>query len=193
MGVSEPIRIIDKPSLVDLDHCVHCGLCLNACPTYRELGLEMDSPRGRVYQMVKVAEGELEIGPSYVEHVELCLACRACESACPSGVKYGRLIEAARCEIETHVERPFGERLMRSFVFGRLLESRFLLRVFGFGLYLYQKSGMQALNWADMNVERLELKLWGVTFISYWFARDAIWSERMDPFQIMSIEQMYML
>jgi glycolate dehydrogenase iron-sulfur subunit len=145
MAASEPLPIIDKPSQVDLDHCVHCGLCLNACPTYRELGLEMDSPRGRVYQMVKVAAGELEIGNSYVEHINLCLACRACESACPSGVKYGRLVEAARAEIETAVERPLGERLLRRFVFGNLLSSPYLLRLFGFGLYLYQKSGMQAL------------------------------------------------
>ena len=121
MAASEPLPIIDKPSQVDLDHCVHCGLCLNACPTYRELGLEMDSPRGRVYQMVKVASGELKIGDSYVEHINLCLACRACESACPSGVKYGRLVEAARAEIETEVERPLSERLLRRFVFGNLL------------------------------------------------------------------------
>jgi glycolate oxidase iron-sulfur subunit len=145
MAVSEMLPVIDKPSLVDLDHCVHCGLCLNACPTYRELGLEMDSPRGRIYQMVKVASGEIEVGDSYAEHIGLCLACRACESACPSGVKYGRLVEAARAELETTIERPLPQRLFRRFVFGKLLRSRLLLRVFGFGLYLYQRSGMQAL------------------------------------------------
>src|SRR4029079_11575598 len=90
----------DKPQQSDLDRCVHCGLCLNACPTYRELGVEMDSPRGRIYQMVQAASGKAEIGPAYVEHLDLCLACRACESACPSGVQYGRLIEAARAEIQ---------------------------------------------------------------------------------------------
>ncbi len=146
MAVCEqPLRIIDKPSQVDLDHCVHCGLCLNACPTYRELGVEMDSPRGRVYQMVKVAQGELAIGPSYIEHIDLCLACRACESACPSGVKYGRLVEAARAEIESETTRPFLERLVRDFVFGRLLASPLLLRVAGFKMWLYQKSGLQSL------------------------------------------------
>ena len=76
---------IDKPRQADLDRCVHCGLCLNACPTYRVLGVEMDSPRGRIYQMAQVAAGA-PIGPSYIEHIELCLACRGCESACPSGV-----------------------------------------------------------------------------------------------------------
>src|SRR5208283_6114575 len=80
------------PLRFDLDRCVHCGLCLNACPTYRALGVEMDSPRGRIYQMGQVAGGA-PIGPSYIEHIELCLACRGCESACPSGVQYGRLVE----------------------------------------------------------------------------------------------------
>ena len=76
----------------DLDRCVHCGLCLNNCPTYRELGVEMDSPRGRIYQMVQVATGAAKINPSYIEHLDLCLACRGCETACPSGVQYGRLM-----------------------------------------------------------------------------------------------------
>jgi len=145
MAVSDQFSTADKPAQIDLDHCVHCGLCLNACPTYRELGLEMDSPRGRVYQMIKVAGGELRIGDSYIQHIELCLACRACESACPSGVQYGRLVEAARAEIETVIERPAGVRLLREFVFGRLLTSRFLLRLAGFSLFLYQKLGIQRL------------------------------------------------
>ena len=85
------------PKQFDLDRCVHCGLCLNACPTYRELRVEMDSPRGRIYQMVQVSNGA-PITESYQEHIDLCLACRACETACPSGVEYGRLVEAARAE-----------------------------------------------------------------------------------------------
>src|SRR5580658_5203174 len=96
---------MDKPKQEDLDRCVHCGLCLNACPTYRELGVEMDSPRGRIYQMVQVHEG-LPISDSYREHIDLCLACRGCESACPSGVQYGRLVEAARADIEANTVRP---------------------------------------------------------------------------------------
>jgi glycolate oxidase iron-sulfur subunit len=134
----------DKPQQVDLDRCVHCGLCLNACPTYRELGLEMDSPRGRIFQMVQVAAGA-PITDSYREHIDLCLACRGCESACPSGVEYGRLVEAARADIETHTHRPWRSRLVRSLVFRHLLQSPALMTLVGSMVYLYQASGMQRL------------------------------------------------
>lgn len=133
---------IDKPRQEDLDRCVHCGLCLNACPTYRELGVEMDSPRGRIYQMVQVAEGQ-PIGDSYREHIDLCLACRGCETACPSGVKYGRLVEAARADIEHHTRRPWLTRVVRDFIFRRLLPSPMLLTALGAMLYVYQVSGLQ--------------------------------------------------
>ena len=132
------------PRQFDLDRCVHCGLCLNACPTYRELGLEMDSPRGRVYQMVQVSEGA-PLTPSYIRHIDLCLACRGCESACPSGVPYGRMVEDARAQIETVRPRGWLTRRFRAFVFGRLLPSRALLTFFGTLLYLYQASGLKAL------------------------------------------------
>ncbi len=140
--MADSIVRFDKPQQVDLDRCVHCGLCLNACPTYRELGVEMDSPRGRIYQMNQVAAGA-PIGPSYIEHMELCLACRACETACPSGVEYGKLIEAARADIEARVPRPRGVRLLRKFVFGHLLQSPGLLKTVGAFLYLYEASGVQ--------------------------------------------------
>ena len=137
--------LVDKPSTFDLDHCVHCGLCLNACPTYRELGVEMDSPRGRVYQMVQVSTGTAAISDSYIEHIDLCLACRACETACPSGVEYGRLVEAARAEIENNVRRPWPARLLRNLVFARLLPSRTALRLAGLGMLVNQKLGIRKL------------------------------------------------
>ncbi len=149
---AQPLLVVqpdpDAPQRRDLDRCVHCGLCLNACPTYRELHLEMDSPRGRIFQMKQVSEaiyrGETPpITDSYREHLDLCLACRGCETACPSGVQYGRLIEAARAQIENHVERPLRERLIREFVFEKLLPSRSLLRLAGWGLRFYQWSGLQ--------------------------------------------------
>ena len=138
------VTAFDKPQQSDLDRCVHCGLCLNACPTYRELHVEMDSPRGRIYQMVQVSEGA-PISPSYIEHIELCLACRGCETACPSGVQYGRLVEAARAEIETKIRRPWRERLLRWLVFRKLLPSRLSLEIAGALLHLYQASGLKRL------------------------------------------------
>ena len=132
------------PTQFDLDKCVHCGLCLNACPTYRELGLEMDSPRGRVYQMVQVSEGA-PITPAYLEHIGLCLACRGCESACPSGVPYGRMVEQARAEIEARIPRGRLARWLRAFLFGQLLQSRALLSIAGTLLYLYEVSGLKTL------------------------------------------------
>ena len=132
------------PKQFDLDRCVHCGLCLNACPTYRELGLEMDSPRGRVYQMVQVSNGT-PITPSYEEHIGLCLACRGCETACPSGVPYGRMVEDARAQIESQKQRGRIATLLRDFVFRRLLVSPRALTAAGTLLYLSEKMKLKGL------------------------------------------------
>src|ERR1700736_3402628 len=83
--------------------CIHCGFCLPTCPTYAVLGVEMDSPRGRIYQMQAVAEGRMAISPEFVEHMYCCLGCRACETTCPSGVQFGKLIESAREQIQIEV------------------------------------------------------------------------------------------
>ena len=94
-----------------LNTCVHCGLCLAACPTYLELGTETDSPRGRIHLLRALEDGALQPTPAVVRHLDLCLGCRACEPACPSGVPYGSLIEAARPFVERH--RPWVRRLAR--------------------------------------------------------------------------------
>ncbi len=91
--------------------CVHCGLCLEACPTYVITRAEMDSPRGRIYLMKALAEGRLEMDRDAVRHLDLCLECRGCETACPSGVRYGRLIEHARGYIERNWRRSMVQRL----------------------------------------------------------------------------------
>jgi glycolate oxidase iron-sulfur subunit len=86
--------------------CVHCGLCTSACPTYVELGDENDSPRGRIYLMRAVTDGRLALDDAVRGHLDLCLDCRACESACPSGVQYGKLIEPFRIHVEKTAPRP---------------------------------------------------------------------------------------
>ena len=92
------------PGLLD---CVHCGLCLPVCPTYRETGRESSSPRGRIYLMRAVAEGRLPLDAAVAEEAYLCLDCRACETACPSGVGFGRLIEGTRAAVERAAQRSF--------------------------------------------------------------------------------------
>jgi glycolate oxidase iron-sulfur subunit len=135
----------DTPQYEDYSKCIHCGLCLNACPTYRELHLESDSPRGRIFQMIQVAEGRLELGDSYVHHMDMCLDCRSCETACPSNVHYGRLIEAARAQIHTNYQRPLLERWGRALFYERLLTSPALMKLFGYALVFYQRSGLRDL------------------------------------------------
>lgn len=122
--------------------CVHCGLCLPFCPTYNVLGLEADSPRGRIYQMKLVTEGAVDPGdPHFRKHIYQCLDCRACETACPSGVQYGKLVEAARSMIppENAVERA-----TRKVALAGVLNSRVALKVVGMGSRLYQRSGLQS-------------------------------------------------
>lgn len=149
----------EAPRWKDYSKCIHCGLCLNACPTYRELGVEMDSPRGRIYQMIQVEKGRLPISDTFVKHIDLCLDCRACETACPSGVEYGKLVESARGQIENHYKRSPLERLLRAFFFHRLLLSRRRLDQVGRLLRLYQESGLERLVLASGALKLLSRRL----------------------------------
>ncbi len=135
----------EAPRWADYSRCVRCGLCLNACPTYRELGLETDSPRGRIYQIIQVERGRLPLGESFVRHIDLCLDCRACETACPSGVEYGKLVEAARGQIEKYYKRPPLEALLRKLFFYEILPYRRRLELAGKLLRFYQRSGLEKL------------------------------------------------
>lgn len=132
--------ILDKKLLKE---CVHCGLCLDYCPTYRVLGHEADSPRGRIYQIRQVYEGRVDpADPDFRQHIYACLDCRACQTACPSGVQYGAIIEAAR-SITTPVNAS--EKTLGRLILGTVFTRPRLLDTVGFGLRLYQRSGLQRL------------------------------------------------
>ena len=133
----------DAPSEDDLYKCVQCGFCLNACPTYLETGLEAESPRGRLTLMKAVNEGRVGMTPTVTRHWDLCLQCRACEVACPSGVPYGRIMMATRAEMKSRVKRPLRERFAREVGFNRLLPRPKLMRTFGKITRFYQRSGVR--------------------------------------------------
>jgi len=114
----------------DLATCVHCGLCLDACPTFRTTGLETESPRGRIYLMTQWKRGTLPFEEEQVRHIDLCLGCRTCEAVCPSGVPYGRIIEAGRAEVEK-LRRPTVKRTVASVALRQLLPHPGRLRALG--------------------------------------------------------------
>jgi len=135
---------IDRPPKNIVDDCVHCGFCLSACPTYIETGNELDSPRGRIYLMGSVLEEKIPLGDTVVEHLDKCLGCLACETACPSGVEYRFLIEASRAQIEKNYKRSAGDKLFRGMLFSLLPYPKRLGRMLPL-LYFYNKSGLRKL------------------------------------------------
>jgi glycolate oxidase iron-sulfur subunit len=148
--ISEAIRAgtpltLGGLSVEGVNQCVHCGLCLAYCPTFSELGTEMDSPRGRIFLVKSLAEGRIDLTESTIRHLDLCLDCRACETVCPAGVPYGRLIEAAKAEIERRHPGSPVRRAFRWLNFAVLLGHPSALRFAATVLRLYQRSGLQAL------------------------------------------------
>ncbi len=149
---------IDQPSLDIIHDCVHCGFCLSSCPTYLETGNELDSPRGRIYLMKSALEGRIPLGQSLVKHLDLCLGCLACEPACPSGVRYGRLIESGRSQIERRYDRPFSEKFYRSLLFSIFPYPKRLKFLLPF-LLLYQATGINRLIRSSRILHSLSKKL----------------------------------
>jgi len=131
-----------KPELID--SCVHCGFCLATCPSYRVIGKEMDSPRGRIYLMDAINKGEATIDLATSQHFDSCLGCLACVSTCPSGVQYDKLLADTRPQIERNQPRSLSDRLIRKLIFN-LFPYPNRLRNFLPPLWLYQKSGLQKL------------------------------------------------
>ncbi len=133
------------PSFEKVSTCVHCGLCLEACPTYRELRVEMDSPRGRIYLMRGILQNKIGPSPQVLRHLDQCLDCRACETACPSGVQYGHILERTRTVLEPVRRRGPLARAVRWFGFQRLLPSRTMQRLVFKLLWLLEAIGLTRL------------------------------------------------
>jgi glycolate oxidase iron-sulfur subunit len=127
-----------------IDDCVHCGFCLPACPTYVLWGEEMDSPRGRIYMMKKSTQGEAPLDQRFRLHMDNCLGCMACMTACPSGVQYDKLIEDTRAQVERNIPRPIADTLFRKFLFATFPYAG-RLRLLALPTLLYQRSGLQKL------------------------------------------------
>jgi glycolate oxidase iron-sulfur subunit len=137
-----PVRdVVEYELLFD---CVHCGLCLEACPTYILARTEMDSPRGRIYQIKALAEGRLDADADVVRHLDFCLGCRGCETACPSGVHYGALIEQTRGWVEENYRRGLAQRVQR-WIIGQLFPYPARLRIALAPLRMIERAGLRPL------------------------------------------------
>jgi glycolate oxidase iron-sulfur subunit len=145
MAAPSAFDAVDAPSTEGLRACVHCGICLPQCPTYRVLGEEMDSPRGRIYLMRAAAEGRVGLTPTLARHLDLCLGCRGCETACPSGVPFGQLLEATRAQLtRKNVRAPETDHATARWALETFPHPARLAPLL-WGLKLYQASGAQAL------------------------------------------------
>jgi len=145
----------DRPATIDLDTCTRCGLCEQACPTFRLIGTEADSPRGRIFMMKDVEQGRAPVDAFLAEHLYVCLGCRACETACPSGVPFGRLLEYGRAQVEAQGEltpRRRGWRIFREIATERILPNRAMTK-----LVLWPARMIQRFPWLRAAVTSLPL------------------------------------
>uniref|UniRef100_A0A832G744 Glycolate oxidase iron-sulfur subunit n=1 Tax=Ignavibacterium album TaxID=591197 RepID=A0A832G744_9BACT len=138
---SELLKILPHDDI--LQQCIHCGMCLSTCPTYDLTKLERSSPRGRIRMIRSVARGEMELSQLFAEEMNFCLDCQACETACPAGVKYGRMVEAARVLVD---ESGYSSKIsltIKRFALRKIVASRFALKFVSRLLWIYQKTGLQ--------------------------------------------------
>lgn len=146
-NLSPPDSSFDPQSPPDpklIDACVHCGFCLSTCPSYRVIGQETDSPRGRIYLMDALNSGDIPLSPTTVSHFDSCLGCLACVTTCPSGVEYDKLIAATRPQVERNHPRSLPKKMLRQLIFN-LFPYPNRMRVLLSGLLVYQKLGLQKL------------------------------------------------
>lgn len=145
---SFPIDLFSNDERKLLQECIHCGLCLPTCPTYVANGMEMDSPRGRLYFMNAALGGRIGLTDSLIKHTDLCLICRACESACPSGVRFGQLIEKTRDLVSPHRKQTRINKWISNTILRRVILSHRTLSVLAGIIWLYQRAGIQ---WLTIN------------------------------------------
>lgn len=138
---SELLKILPHDDI--LQQCIHCGMCLSTCPTYDLTKLERSSPRGRIRMIRSVARGEMELSQLFAEEMNFCLDCQACETACPAGVKYGRMVEAARVLLDESGYSSKTSLTIKRFALRKIVASRFALKFVSRLLWIYQKTGLQ--------------------------------------------------
>lgn len=143
-GIRQVFDQHHPPAAELLNVCVHCGFCLQTCPTYTLWGKEMDSPRGRIQLINMALEGEVGLTDLYVSHFDHCLGCQACVTACPSGIKYGKLIEAMRGQLGRLYQRPLADRALRRMIAATFSRPK-RLRKLAYALRAYQRLGLQRL------------------------------------------------
>jgi glycolate oxidase iron-sulfur subunit len=187
LPMTAPLTVLDSPEAMQLDprtydralSCVHCGLCLPACPTYTQTLHEADSPRGRIQLMRGLSDGVIDATPSVREHLDLCLDCRACETACPSGVVYHELIEETRARLLKD-EKPSLEASFMRWMFFHILTHPLRLKLALLPARLLQRIGVYSLlrklklfSWLPMQVRKMERML---------PASGPLWPKRLPAF-----------
>ncbi|MBF8247865.1 MAG: glcF [Bacteroidetes bacterium] len=156
----------DVPSYDIITNCMHCGLCLPHCPTFALTGLEKSSPRGRIRLMKAVTEGDLAITDGFIDEMNFCLDCQACETVCPAGIKYGSLVEAARAQIFAGKYEPFLSRLTQHILLDWFFSRQKRLKVLAMFLRLYERSGLQWFFQKSRILKLVSRKLHEVQFLS---------------------------